>query len=38
MEKAFADNRPRSTLRITKDGRDALKAYRAAMGGLLERL
>lgn len=38
MEKAFADSRPRSTLRITEDGRSALQAYRAAMGGLLERL
>ena len=38
MEKAFADNRPRSTLRITETGRDALKDYRIAMRGLLDRL
>lgn len=38
VEKAFVDNRPRTTYALTRAGRGALREYKASMGTILESL
>ncbi len=37
IEKTFVDRRPRTTYRLTAEGRRAFEAYRTHMAGLLDR-
>ena len=38
MDKSFVNNRPRTTFSLTRKGRNALRAYKRAMGDLLASL
>lgn len=38
VDKSFVDNRPRTAFSLTKEGRNALRAYKRTMGDLLAAL